>query len=1337
MHLTRRTVAILALVGVVALLVVAAGRDFASAGGSTGGKYNSMNQMKTVKPCTAQTTLEKVADKSTATLGDTITYTVTETNNAQGSCLLDTNSDGVMDTLRVAGTYVLENRSGAGSGLATNNPCDPADPRATCVLNVVDWVETHEPGAGNNWNVLNDTDCVGAGCGLEKTISGNQLDGKRNVDAYCPSHDASGNDSRGPMADLDGDGIDGGGNTLPIDKCSPDTQGRYGTLVTELAPNTSLPCGQPAGTSCYGAPQVYKYTLTVDITPAQATLLASADGIRNVAHFDMFNEQLTSSGRNHFTRASFSSASLGSNAYNVTVSDAPPQAPGDGDFCTANWPFTNCASTATGWVTNGATLPGGASGTVEVEYKVRESDCPQISSVGRVTNVANATHTDATGATGPTEAPASADTTIECAYLTATKGLVPGTAPGLVNLQIDTVNKATDVGDGGTTGSVLVSTGPHSVGETAAPGTNLADYKTSIGLPCAADGSITLAANDDQTCTITNIATRLTVEKVVVPPEDNGKFDLQIDGNTEKHDAMNGDDTGEVVVSAGVQHTVAEAEGTGTQLADYVITIDGDCPDGAITLAAGDSKTCTITNTKKGNIKIIKDAVPNSPDSFDFSCSGGLGGFALVDDGSGSGSEAKLFSRVIPGSYTCTETVPDTWGLTAISCDDGASANPSIGDPTTGIVSIGLDPGETVTCTFTDAQGNMKIIKDSQPDDAQNFHFTGLGTFDLDDDNDETLSNTQVINRGPGTYTVTESTPPAPWTLTSVSCDDPTGNSSGSVSTATATIVLDDSEEVSCTFTNSAAKVTVEKVTVPGSDPGKFNLQIDGATAGTGGNVGNGGSTGGVLVSIGNRTVSETAAGGTVLANYATTIDCGAGPVPGTSTNVSLASGEEKTCTIANSRKPTLTVNKVLSPADDPGKFNLQIDGATAGTGGNVGNGGTTGPVVVDIGSHSVGETAVLPTKLDDYTTVISADCVGNFTLAAGENKTCTITNTRKVVAPTWTASSQGFWKGSNGQKTLDADGDSVLDSPPRPDGGVCLGGTDRGKCITTIGNSDTIMDGVGNPAAQQAACSVVVGNTGCTPLDSGLTRAKLTNLFVHALALEYNIIWLNSGATTAKISDIKEDACTKQAMITDLTTLGLTTGSTVGAVRAKANQLINDSTTAVPAGVTDALVTAMWNVLSQCVNANHAVVPGDRDWDGVPEDVDNCPGINNPDQSDVDGDGIGDICDADMDNDSRGVTVGGVAVFTDAAEDYMGIDWRRDCGLDAWGPDFNGDGSVDIFDVADIKAHFNTAAGNPAYTARNDLSADGKINIVDLAVMKRFFLQTCAGVDPIQPGAP
>ena len=45
---------------------------------------------------------------------------------------------------------------------------------------------------------------------------------------------------------------------------------------------------------------------------------------------------------------------------------------------------------------------------------------------------------------------------------------------------------------------------------------------------------------------------------------------------------------------------------------------------------------------------------------------------------------------------------------------------------------------------------------------------------------------------------------------------------------------------------------------------------------------------------------------------------------------------------------------------------------------------------------------------------------------------------------------------------------------------------------------------------------------------------------------------------------------------------------------------------------------------------------PNDADADGIADDVDNCPNDANPDQADFDGDGAGDACDVDDDNDGQ-----------------------------------------------------------------------------------------------------
>ena len=50
---------------------------------------------------------------------------------------------------------------------------------------------------------------------------------------------------------------------------------------------------------------------------------------------------------------------------------------------------------------------------------------------------------------------------------------------------------------------------------------------------------------------------------------------------------------------------------------------------------------------------------------------------------------------------------------------------------------------------------------------------------------------------------------------------------------------------------------------------------------------------------------------------------------------------------------------------------------------------------------------------------------------------------------------------------------------------------------------------------------------------------------------------------------------------------------------------------------------------------------PVDTDNDGIPDNIDNCPNVYNPDQADSDNDGVGDACDTGTDSDGDGVPDG------------------------------------------------------------------------------------------------
>ncbi|KPJ99609.1 MAG: hypothetical protein AMK71_09465 [Nitrospira bacterium SG8_35_4] len=93
-----------------------------------------------------------------------------------------------------------------------------------------------------------------------------------------------------------------------------------------------------------------------------------------------------------------------------------------------------------------------------------------------------------------------------------------------------------------------------------------------------------------------------------------------------------------------------------------------------------------------------------------------------------------------------------------------------------------------------------------------------------------------------------------------------------------------------------------------------------------------------------------------------------------------------------------------------------------------------------------------------------------------------------------------------------------------------------------------------------------------------------------------------------------------------------------------------------------------------------------DSDGDGIPDSIDNCDNTQNPGQQDTDGDGYGNRCDCDLDND-------GVVGFNDY--NLFGGAWGSSSSSANWNPDadFDSDGVVGFNDYNIFGTWWGTSA--------------------------------------------
>jgi len=408
--------------------------------------------------------------------------------------------------------------------------------------------------------------------------------------------------------------------------------------------------------------------------------------------------------------------------------------------------------------------------------------------------------------------------------------------------------------------------------------------------------------------------------------------------------------------------TVTATVGTGVASVSNTATLTAAPGDTDLVPA---NNTATDTDTVLGTIVIVKDAIPDSPQDFSFTTTGGSGlpaSFDLDDDPTDATLPNSRTFYVTPGAtvYTVKEAaLPSGWTQSSVSCTSG-------GTVASGTASITVAAGQTVTCTFTNAKiPTVKVQKVTLGRTGGPFNFTqtnlasapagittttaGTPTPSSPTPINVTTTGTAVtLTEGPLTGTL------AGWALVSASCTDAnsaaTGNTGaiGTLAGSTLTIPAANVKagaDFTCVFTNARPRIRLNKLLPDGRvvdaplSPDQFSLSIVGPSGGTASasttttTTGSGTTATGLAdtnasspANSGGTYVLSEAQGNltTVMALYVSSLSC-TNATAGSTTVLPSGSGtsgfsvtpignDDITCTFTNRRRlPQLTTTKTAS----------------------------------------------------------------------------------------------------------------------------------------------------------------------------------------------------------------------------------------------------------------------------------------------------------------------------------------------------------------------------------------------------------------------------------------
>jgi uncharacterized repeat protein (TIGR01451 family) len=638
--------------------------------------------------------------------------------------------------------------------------------------------------------------------------------------------------------------------------------------------------------------------------------------------------------------------------------------------------------------------------------------------------------------------------------------------------------------------------------------------------------TIVLDPNETVTCTYTNTERgTIVVATQTLPDGDAETFHFSGDVAGTIGDG----DTIEVVgVLPGTYTTTAAAVAgwdlTGIGCDDGDSSADLGTATATFEVQAGETVTCTFINTKRGSITINAASDPSGATGFTFTDDIDVPNTFTLDDG-----QSETFTGVTPGTYTVVEDDPTpALDLTGLTCNDSdASGVDSTTVHATRTATINLDPGESVSCDFTNTdRGSITVVQQTLPDgDPQSFAFTGDAAGSIADN-----GTIVVANLIPGTYTSTQ-TALAGWDLTSLTCDD--GDSTGVTTTGVATFVVGAGEDVTCTFTNTKrGTIQISKVSDPTGGTGfAFTDDVPGSGSFT---LDDGQTETLTNVVPGTYTVTETdPAPGADL----TLLTCSDSDGSGTDSTgvvatrlatINLDPGETVACTFSNTERGTITIIADTVP-DDPqditftgtlGAFSLDddADGTLSNTA--IFTQQLPGTFTVTQGDPSPANfTGISCTDGASATPSTSSGQTATINLDPGESVTCTFTNSFNT-APV-----------------------AVDDAYSVPvnvllDAGTSTAGTD-------VDDADGVLTKGVDDSDPDAATTLTVTAVGATPVPSGSSASATTT--------GGGTVTMHSDGTFTYVSEVGESAATdsfdytlSDGALTDSATVTITLGDTI-----------------------------------------------------------------------------------------------------------------------------------------------------------------------------------------------